>query len=323
MGDPDGVGLELALKAWLARKDHALPPFVLLADPDRVSALIKQLSLPVPLSIIDDVARTTDTFLDALPILPVSGNTDGAKTISAIEMATGLALNGALSGLVTLPINKHKLYKDGFAHPGHTEFLGFLCDTDQPPLMMLAIPELRTVLSTIHIPLKDVPAALSALGPEGIVALAERVIDALVQDFGLERPRLAIAALNPHAGEQGSIGSEEVDIIEPAVAALQHEGFEVEGPAPADTLFHDAARRHYDAVLCHYHDQALIPLKTLNFFEGVNITLGLPIVRTSPDHGTAEDIAGQGIADPRSLIAAIKTAAQMAAHRATRGNTGH
>ncbi|MEN8722889.1 MAG: 4-hydroxythreonine-4-phosphate dehydrogenase PdxA [Alphaproteobacteria bacterium] len=317
MGDPAGVGVELALKCWLARDDENLPPFVLIADPKIVAGQAEQLSLTVPLAIIDDVAQAADRFAQALPVLPVAGSNEAAQTIGAIELGTGLALSGALSGLVTLPINKHKLYEDGFAHPGHTEFLGFLCETDEAPLMMLAIPGLRTVLSTIHIPLKDVPTALAKLGPDGLVTLAERVIAALIQDFGIDQPRLAIAGLNPHAGERGSIGTEETDIIEPAIAALQHKGFVVDGPAPADTLFHETARQDYDAVLCHYHDQALIPLKTLNFHEGVNITLGLPIIRTSPDHGTAYDIAGQGIADPRSLISAIRMASQIVAARAT------
>lgn len=316
MGDPAGVGIEVALKAWLDRDRQTLPCFALLADPDEVARQIKQLDLAVPTSIVKQVSDAVSAFKDALPILPVTGDTAAERVTGAIERAVGLTLDGDIAGLVTLPINKRNLYEAGFDYPGHTEFLGALCETEHPPLMMLAIPGLRTVLSTIHIPLKDVPAALDHLGVDGLVDLGERVIRALIDDFGILEPRLAVAGLNPHAGEEGSIGTEEQTLIGPAVAALQHRGFQVDGPLPADTLFHDNARARYDAVLCHYHDQALIPLKSLNFYEGVNITLGLPIIRTSPDHGTAYDIAGQGIADPRSLISAIHTAATIAKARA-------
>jgi 4-hydroxythreonine-4-phosphate dehydrogenase len=251
----------------------------------------------------------------------VSGKPSSAhapQVIRWIETGAGLALSGAVAGLVTAPIAKAPLYDAGFAFPGHTEFLAELTHVGerQPPhgpVMMLAARDLRATLVTIHTPLAAVPAALSI---EAIVNAGRVTVEALRTDFGIAAPRLAVAALNPHAGEGGALGGEEAAIIEPAVQALRALGIDVRGPAPADSLFHAEARTTYDAVLCMYHDQALIPVKMLDFWAGVNITLGLPIVRTSPDHGTGFDIAGRGLARADSLIAAIRLAAEIAERRA-------
>lgn len=266
-------------------------------------------------------------FGQALPVIDipllepvVAGNPSprAAKAvISWIETAVGLALSGAVGGVVTAPIAKESLYGAGFPFPGHTEFLGELTlahryDGARGPIMMLAAPGLRVSLVTVHKPLAEVPAALSV---EKIVNAGLVTAQALRRDFGIDRPRLAVAGLNPHAGENGTIGREEVQIVGPAVRALRDLGVEATGPSPADSLFHEAARAKYDAVLCLYHDQALIPVKMLDFWGGVNITLGLPIVRTSPDHGTAFDIAGRGLARADSMIAAIRMAKEIADRR--------
>jgi 4-hydroxythreonine-4-phosphate dehydrogenase len=232
--------------------------------------------------------------------------------LESIETATELFTRGEASAIVTNPIQKAALYEAGFEHPGHTEFFEFLAGHFAFAVMMLAVPGLRVVPVTVHKPLAAVPKALTT---ELIVKTGRTVAAALKQDFGIAVPRLAVAGLNPHAGEAGTIGREEVEVIEPAIAALRKEGIAVSGPRPADTLFHKDARAGYDAALCMYHDQALIPLKTINFHEGVNVTIGLPFVRTSPDHGTALDIAGSGKADPRSLIAALKLGRDIARAR--------
>lgn len=319
MGDPAGIGLEVALKAWQSRaKDH-IPPFYLIASEACIRDASTVNGLDIPTKIIQGPESANETFPDALPLLPITESTTVELVTGSISTAVDHALVGKARAVVTLPINKQNLYQAGFSHPGHTEFLGDLCEVTDPPMMMLAIPGLRTVLSTIHIPLEKVASQMAQLGPQGICSIAERVIASLINDFGINQPRLVIAGLNPHAGEQGTIGMEEFEIIGPAIDQLLHQGFDVAGPLPADTLFHEDARKKYDAVICHYHDQALIPLKTLNFHEGVNITLGLPIIRTSPDHGTAQDIAGQNKADPRSLISAIKMAAQIADTRQLNG----
>jgi 4-hydroxythreonine-4-phosphate dehydrogenase len=225
---------------------------------------------------------------------------------------------GGASAIVTNPIQKASLYKAGFQHPGHTEFLEFLAGQGAHAVMLLAVPGLRVVPVTVHTPLSRVP---KALGTELIVRTGRITAEALRRDFGVAAPRLAVAGLNPHAGEDGAIGREEIEIIGPAIEALRHDGIAVSGPRPADTLFHREARAGYDAALCMYHDQALIPLKTINFHEGVNVTIGLPFVRTSPDHGTALDIAGSGRADPRSLIAALVLARRIARARRRAGQT--
>ena len=326
MGEPAGVGGELALAAWTEAAERGLPPFFVIDDPDRLAALAETIGLAVPLRPIADPEETTEVFPEALPVLPLAldravspGRPDtalAAAVIAAIDRAAALALAGRVAGVVTSPIHKETLYAAGFRHPGHTEYLAELCGVETRPVMMLAAAGLRVVPVTIHCRLRE---AIERLTTEAIVACGTTVARALDTDFGIPAPRLAVAALNPHAGEGGALGDEEARVIAPAVAELRRSGVAARGPEPADTLFHAAARATYDACLCMYHDQALIPLKTLDFAGGVNITLGLPIVRTSPDHGTALDLAGTGRADPTSLIAAITAAAAIAARRAGKG----
>ncbi|HZY56050.1 MAG TPA: 4-hydroxythreonine-4-phosphate dehydrogenase PdxA [Reyranella sp.] len=319
MGEPAGVGGELTLKAWLARSGTR--PFFAIDDPARLAALAGKLGLAVPVREIATPAEAATVFKTALPVLRVrlkapakAGQPDpvnASATLEAIERAARLAQAGEIAGFATNPIQKKTLQDAGFRHPGHTEFLAELAGV-QDVAMMLACPELRVVPVTIHLSLAD---ALYALTPDVIVRAGRITAAGLKSLFGLSRPRLAVAALNPHAGEQGAMGDEESRIIAPAIATLRADGIEVRGPAPADTLFHPAARATYDAALCMYHDQALIPIKTIDFSGGVNVTLGLPFVRTSPDHGTALDIAGTGRADPASLIAALAMADDMARRR--------
>ena len=318
MGEPAGIGGELALKAWKA----APCCFFAIDDPARLGALSERLGLDVPVAAIAEPAEAEAVFPRALPVLVQElaaevkpGRLDpanAAAVIAAIERAVALVQAGEAAAVVTNPIHKEILYQAGFRYPGHTEFLAALAGIDTAPVMMLACPGLRVVPVTIHLPLAE---AVGALTTEAIVDAGRVTAAALVTDFGIAAPRLAVAGLNPHAGEGGALGREEAEIIAPAVAALVAEDIMVTGPAPADSLFHPAAREGYDAALCMYHDQALIPLKTIDFARGVNITLGLPFVRTSPDHGTALDIAGQGRADPRSLLAAFETARDMAQAR--------
>jgi 4-hydroxythreonine-4-phosphate dehydrogenase len=322
MGEPAGIGGEITLLAWMGRRTAAVPPFFALDDPQRLERLAASLGWSVPVRPIAAPDEAAGAFAQALPVLPLSlarptsaGRPDTANApavIGAITTAVGLVTAGRAAALVTNPIQKEALYAAGFRHPGHTEFLAELAGVALP-VMMLACPELRVVLVTIHQPLRE---ALAALSTERIVATGRIAAAGLTRDFAIARPRLAVAGLNPHAGEHGALGREEIDIIAPAVARLRAGGIVAEGPAPADTLFHAQARRRYDAVLCMYHDQALIPLKTIDFAGGVNVTLGLPFIRTSPDHGTALDIAGSGKADPTSLIAALRLAGEMAARRA-------
>jgi 4-hydroxythreonine-4-phosphate dehydrogenase len=322
MGEPAGIGGELTLLAWQRRRAEALPPFFALDDPARLERLAAALGWAVPLRPIATPEEAAAAFPQALPVLPITlshpvaaGHPDPANApavIAAIRTAAALVGAGRAAALVTNPIQKETLYAAGFRHPGHTEFLAELAGGAEVA-MMLACPELRVVLVTVHLSLR---AAVAALSTDKIVAAGRIAAAALARDFAIARPLLAVAALNPHAGEGGTLGREEIEIIAPAVAALRASGIAAEGPAPADTLFHPAARRRYDAVLCMYHDQALIPLKTIDFAHGVNVTLGLPFIRTSPDHGTALDIAGSGKADPASLIAALKLAGAMAERRA-------
>ncbi len=323
MGEPAGIGGETTLQAWLRRHEAGLSPFFVIDDPGRLERLAALLGWPVPIRRIARSKEASGVFAAALPVLAlpvalahlaVPGKPDpanGAAVIGAIRHGAALVGDGEAAALVTNPIHKETLYAAGFRHPGHTEFLAELAGGI--PVMMLACSELRVVPVTVHLPLR---AAADALSAETIVATGRITAASLVRDFGIARPRLAVAALNPHAGEGGALGREELDIIAPAVEMLRREGLQVEGPAPADTLFHPAARARYDAALCMYHDQALIPLKTIDFAGGVNVTLGLPFIRTSPDHGTALDIAGKGAADATSLIAALRLAAAMAARRA-------
>ncbi|QJU60660.1 4-hydroxythreonine-4-phosphate dehydrogenase PdxA [Sphingomonas sp. AP4-R1] len=318
IGDPAGIGPEIVAKAWDARGEHGLPPFFAIGDARSIESVWRG-----PIERISDPTDAVARFDHALPLLQVDDpgeivpgvpNPAGARcSLDSLEMAVGLARNSAVAGIVTAPVAKGHLYSIGFTHPGQTEFIAERCGVGRGNVaMMLAGPTLRTVPITIHIPLKDVPEALSI---DLIVARARTVERGLIRDFGIERPRLAIAGLNPHAGEAGTIGREEIDLIAPAIEKLRAEGIDIIGPMPADTMFHARARAHYDAALCLYHDQALVPIKTLHFDEGVNVTLGLPIVRTSPDHGTAFDIAGKDIAHPGAMIAAIALAGSCAANR--------
>lgn len=325
MGEPAGVGPEITLKAWHARHTENLPPFVALADLKVLAMADKALGLSTPRKAVSSPQEALAVFADALPVLPLeaggavtygqpSPQTAGA-VIRSISEAVRLAASGAVSGVVTNPIQKSVLYDAGFKHPGHTEFIADLVGAQERPIMMLAIPGLRVVPLTVHIPLSRVPASLTTAH---IIDTGRRVLTALRRDFAITTPRLAVAGLNPHAGEGGALGREEIDVIAPAAAALQGQGWAVTGPHSPDSLFSAAARAGYDAALCMYHDQALIPLKALDFERGVNITLGLSIVRTSPDHGTALDIAGRGLASAESLIAALHTARCIAGHRQAR-----
>jgi 4-hydroxythreonine-4-phosphate dehydrogenase len=330
MGEPAGVGGEILLKSWLNKGDQGLPPFFAIDDTSRLDALALRLGLKIPIKTISAPNECAHTFGHALPVLEcplkvqsVPGHCDpenAASVLKSIEMAVELAGQGNARAVVTSPIQKSSLYEAGFTFPGHTEFLAHLCQTQgwsdvlPKPLMMLSIPELRVVPVTIHVALKD---AIKELSIEKIVGVGKLLNGALQLDFGIPLPRLAVAGLNPHAGEQGSLGREEVEIIAVAVSQLQEQGINVTGPSPADTLFHAHARQEYDGVLCMYHDQALIPLKTIDFDRGVNSTLGLPIVRTSPDHGTALDIAGTGRASPTSFQEALHMAAFIADRRSS------
>jgi 4-hydroxythreonine-4-phosphate dehydrogenase len=326
MGEPAGIGGEIALKAWL-RRSEGVPAFYLIDDPDRLTALAGRLGWAVPVQGIDAAPRAPQVFRDALPVLPVGGKpvaepgrpetADAALVIGAIDRAVADVRDGRAAALVTNPINKEALYRAGFPHPGHTEYLAELAGrlygkSGVTPVMMLASPQLRVVPVTIHLALRR---AIEVLTSAMIVTAGRVTHPALQRDFGIAVPVLAVAGLNPHAGEGGSLGREDLDIIGPAVAELRADGIDARGPLAADAMFHEAARRSYDAALCMYHDQALIPVKTLDFDGAVNVTLGLPFIRTSPDHGTAFDIAGQGIARPDSLIAALRLAAEMAARR--------
>jgi len=323
MGEPAGIAGEIVVKVWHAPDGRPIPRFAVIGDPDWLRAeahRIKSHSHVVEVSSLDEAAAR---FHEGVPVLPLRlatraapGKPDGRNAqavIGAIEMAVSLARRGEASGVVTNPIHKATLYDAGFTFPGHTEYLASLCG-GATPVMMLAIEGLRVVPVTVHLSLAQ---AVRALSSEAIVAAAAITHQALIKDFGIASPRLAVAALNPHAGENGAMGDEEKTVIAPALAQLRARGIDAVGPLPADTLFHAGARKRFDAAICMYHDQALIPLKTLDFAGGVNVTLGLPIVRTSPDHGTAFDIAGQDRADPTSLLAALRMAERIAMQRAT------
>ena len=324
MGEPAGIGGELTLKAWL-RRDEA-PTFFVIDDPEKLERLARSLELPVKLAVIDAPNQASGIFASALPVLarrlaaePVPGAPDvgNAPAVRAsIEDAVAAAMSGRAAAVVTNPVHKETLYKAGFPFPGHTEFLADLGGLATPPVMMLVSAELRTVPVTVHASLKD---AIKSLNAERVIAAATIADTALRTDFAIANPRLAVAGLNPHAGEGGALGDEEAEIIGPAIAALRANGIEAFGPMPADALFSPRSRHDYDAAICMYHDQALIPVKTLDFDGAVNVTLGLPFVRTSPDHGTALDIAGTGSADVTSLLAALKLAADMARRRAAAG----
>ena len=317
LGDPNGIGPEITLKAWRALRETG-PAFVIYADIERLNAAAHSLCLTAPLAVeqAEDVARV---FLDRPPVIALSESANAAHAaIASIDAAVAAALKGQTSGVVTNPISKSVLYEAGFKFPGHTEYIAHLSKTapmkgERGPVMMLCGGGLRCALVTIHRPLRD---AIDSLTVDAVIRTATVTSEALARDFAIAAPRLAIAGLNPHAGEGGALGREEVDILRPAIQALKSAEHAVIGPLPPDTMFHAEARVQYDAAICMYHDQGLIPVKTLDFHGGVNATLGLPLIRTSPDHGTAFDIAGQGVARPDSLIAAIKLAAEMAANRA-------
>jgi 4-hydroxythreonine-4-phosphate dehydrogenase len=325
MGDPAGIGLEITLKAWLARTSHNLQPFCFYGDADALAVRAKALRVTIAIEMVSSASQAIAVFDQALPVLhmptsqpPISGQPEAANaevTIGCITRAVADVAAGQARAVVTNPIAKSVLYGAGFKHPGHTEFLAALAEQHWPgqrvqPVMMLACDALRVVPLTIHVPIAAVPALVTT---ELIVTTVHIMDSALKRDFGITSPRIAVAGLNPHSGEDGSIGREDRDIIAPALCQLRAEGFDVTGPLPADTMFHSAMRPTYDAALCMYHDQALIPIKTLAFDQGVNVTLGLPFVRTSPDHGTAFGIAGQGIASATSLIEALKLADRLTA----------
>lgn len=321
-GEPAGIGAEIALKAWIERGEHS-PRFVLIDQPARLSRLAERLGLRVPLAQVGSLAEVDDElFAEALPVLPLeaqihgeAGRVDEADApaiVESITRAVRLAQAGEVAAVVTNPIRKQSLKAVGLDHPGHTEFLAALAGGGARSIMMLASPRLRVTLVTVHVPLAAVPGLLSVTA---ILDVARATARALRQDFAIAAPRLAVIGLNPHAGESGLLGREEIEIIAPAIAALRAEGIDAFGPVPPDAAFHAAARNRYDAAICMYHDQGLIPLKTLDFDEGVNVTLNLPFVRTSPDHGTAIDIAGTGKANPQSLMSALAMAATMAKAR--------
>jgi 4-hydroxythreonine-4-phosphate dehydrogenase len=322
LGEPAGIGPDIALAAWLRRSELSLAPFYLLGDPVFLTRRAALLGLDVPVAAVQPEAATA-VFSRALPVFdlglrvsaaPGEPDESSARTaIESIDRAAAQVVGDRAAAMVTNPIAKAVLYRSGFAEPGHTEYLAKLAQkltgADCHPVMMLWSPELAVVPVTIHLALRDVPKRLTV---ELLVETGRIVARDLQARFGLRRPRIAVAGLNPHAGEEGAMGDEDITILAPAIARLTADGINVRGPLPADTLFHAAARATYDVVLCMYHDQALIPIKTLAFDHAVNVTLGLPFVRTSPDHGTAFDIAGSGRADPSSFVAALQLAARLA-----------
>ncbi len=319
LGDPAGIGPEVVAGAWDKRGEESLHCFFAVGDVRSIEAVwqgpIQRISGPDEAAAAFDNALPVIQIEDAGEIIPGEPNIAGARcALDSLEMAVGLARSGAAAGIVTGPVAKARLYEIGFVHPGQTEFIAERCGVSRTNVaMMLAGPSLRTVPITIHMALRE---AIDLLSVDLIAARARVVERGLIRDFGIERPRLAVAGLNPHAGEGGALGREEIDIVAPAIERLREEGMDVIGPLSPDTMFHARARAHYDAALCLYHDQALIPLKTLYFDDGVNLTLGLPIIRTSPDHGTAFDIAGKGQAAPGAMIAAIRLAGECAENRA-------
>jgi 4-hydroxythreonine-4-phosphate dehydrogenase len=322
MGEPAGIGPDITALAWLALRDRPELAFFVIGDLNSLESRISHLRLDVPVAAVVAPKEAPLVFGRALPVFdiafahpPTAGKPSSATApmvIAFIDQAVGFALTGAAAGIVTNPIQKETLYASGFHHQGHTDYIAHLArrtGAAAEPVMMLCAQDLRTIPVTVHIPLHKVPEQLTA---ERIIAQARIAARDLASRFGIERPRLGITGLNPHAGEGGTMGSEEQTIIAPAIAALKSDGLDVEGPLPADTAFHEEARARFDVILCMYHDQALIPVKTLDFHGGVNCTLGLPFVRTSPDHGTALALAGTGAARPTSLIAAIELAGRLA-----------
>ncbi len=319
LGDPAGIGPEITIKAWQARKRENLPPFFAVGDIGSLAAVWDG-----PVVRIDNAEESREAFDLGLPIIhlpgsdnivPGSPTLEGAQcALNALEIGAGLARSGGARGFITAPVSKHQLYQVGYTHSGQTEFIAERCGVSKTnAVMMLVGGDLRVVPITTHVPLALVSSLLTI---ELIVARAHATVRGLQRSFGIEKPRLAVAGFNPHAGENGALGCEEQAIIAPAIERLRADGIDASGPYTPDAMFTPRVRATYDAALCMYHDQALIPLKTLFFDEGVNLTLGLPIVRTSPDHGTAFEIAGHDKAHPGAMIAAIKMAEQMALHRA-------
>lgn len=321
MGDPAGIGPDITLQAWQARHAQDLPPFAVIGDPDTYRDRARDLGLDVPVESIDAPGKTQGIFSAALPVYPLplparatSGHPDPSSSetvIQAIDTGVEWVTHGEAAALVTCPINKNLLSSAGFAYPGHTEYLAHLSAKDgmpPRPVMLLTSGELRVVPATVHIPLKDVPAALSAPLIIETVEIAARYMRTL---FRISEPRIGVTGLNPHAGESGSLGREEIDVIVPAIEELRQTGLDVNGPLAADAAFQERNRSRYDVIVAMYHDQALIPVKTLAFDDTVNMTLGLPFIRTSPDHGTAYDLAGTGKANPGSLIASLRLAAAL------------
>jgi len=322
MGDPAGIGGEIAVKAWRRRARLELPEFFLLDDPARIAGIARQLNIEAPIREVDGPAAAAGCFDTALPVLPVrlakaavagKPSPDAAPAVlRSIELAVTLALAGEAGGVVTNPVGKAVLATAGFKHAGHTQYLGELCGPGHRPVMMFVCSTLRTVPLTVHCALYEAVRRISA---DLLRHTAQTIAQALEIDFGVSRPRIAVAGLNPHAGEGGLLGREELEVIGPALERLRAEGLNLIGPLPGDALFTEKSRQHYDAALCMYHDQALIPIKTIDFEHGVNVTLGLPIIRTSPDHGTAYDIAGTGAAQATSLVAALWLANDIARRR--------
>jgi 4-hydroxythreonine-4-phosphate dehydrogenase len=321
LGEPAGIGPDIAIAAWLRRKAEPIPAFYLLGDREYVAARARLLDADLPLADAGE-GDIPSMFENAFPVVATGqpatarpGHPDdnsAAAAIGSIRQAVNDVVAGRASAVVTNPIAKSVLYRAGFAHPGHTEFLAELAATNgkRPhPVMLLWSSDLAVVPVTIHLSLRD---AIATLSSQMIVETTRIVTADLCTRFGIARPRIAVSGLNPHAGEDGSLGTEDQTIVAPAIATLRADGIDVKGPLPADTMFHEAARRTYDCAICMYHDQALIPVKTLAFDRAVNVTLGLPFIRTSPDHGTAFDIAGTGRANPESLIAALRLAARLA-----------
>ena len=328
LGEPAGIGPDITIAAWLRRRELNLPAFYLLGDEALIARRAKALGAEIRLASVD-AGEAAAAFTEALPVVTTGehataepGKPDASSApaaLASIRQAVTDVREGRAGAVVTNPIAKSVLYRAGFRHPGHTEFLAELAAEDgraPQPVMMLWSPRLAVVPVTIHVSLRD---ALAQLTSELIVSTVRIVATELKSRFGIARPRIAISGLNPHAGENGSLGHEEQTVIAPALKVLRNDGIEASGPLPADTMFHEAARSLYDCAVCMYHDQALIPIKTVAFDDAVNVTLGLPFIRTSPDHGTAFDIAGQGVARPDSLIAALRLAAEMAARRQSGG----
>jgi len=319
LGDPAGIGPEITAKAWDLRERHRLAPFFAVGDPRSVEAVwpgrVVRITDPGEARVAFRIGLPVLAIEDAGEIVPGRPDLEGARcSLDALEVAAGIARSGAASALVTGPVSKHQLYAVGFRHPGQTEFVAERCGVSvENAVMLLAGPTLKVVPLTTHVALRTVADLLSI---EMIVAKSLATARGLARNFGIARPRLAFAGFNPHAGENGALGREEIDLLIPAMEILRAQGIDVTGPLAADTMFHKRARARYDVAMCLYHDQALIPLKTLHFDEGVNMTLGLPFVRTSPDHGTAFDIAGSDTAEPGAMIAAIRMAASAVKHRA-------